>query len=59
MKISGLEVEVFGQKAVEYVSSPEGRASLLEALGNAREDIRALQEARKVDWHKLHEPVDI
>jgi len=53
------EIEVLAQKAVKYVLSPEGRASLLKALRNAREDIRALQEARKVDWHKLHEPVDI
>ena len=53
------EITALGERAREWVRSPEGIAALTEAMGRAQELRCELQAARRVDWRRLHEPVTI
>ena len=58
-KIEELDLEKLQEKLSEWVGSEEGQRAIQEAMRLANETTKALKEARRIDWRRLHEPMTI
>ncbi len=55
----GISMKERARAASEWLSSPEGRLKLEQALKRAEEVSEELRKASRLDPKKLHEPVTI
>jgi hypothetical protein len=43
----------------KYINSPKGQRELTEAMGRAEETCRQMEEASRMNWKDLFEPMTI
>ncbi len=56
---SGTHKDILQKCAKEWLHSPEGHASMMKALQEAKETTTKLQEERRVDSKSLQEPFSV
>ena len=59
IKMISIPNEAIKQHAQQWLQSPEGQKSILNALQEAKNITTRLQEERRVDVKSLHEPFTV